>query len=248
MSINWDKDRNYIILGAISLLVVIGLGGYSGYLNYTTAKDERMCLVNSDNLYVLDILFDTTDISSENQKRVVKERITEKLNDINEGSLVRIYSISAEIGGLSNVEFEMCKPRTVAQTSDLTGNKVFAKRNKAPLDTIVNNMLNSKPQVKSPIIEALHDYSKKIHPVSTNKEIIIISDLLQNTKDYSIYNETKRLTTYPYMVDLKKADVQIYVMERKGNMRKRQNRLFIEDWSKMIGKNVENLKFDKVRS
>jgi len=253
MKLNIQKERRYFILGSFGILLIVFLGIYSAYLNYKGEKDDRFCLKNSDDLKVVDFLFDVTDRPSKNQKRVIENRLEEKLSSLPQGTLVRIFSISSDIGGLSNVEFEMCKPAMVSETSELTGNKLLSERNyrikfKAPLSYTLQSILIRKTQELSPIIEALHDYSKKVHPVTTSHEIIIFSDLLQNTDDYSVYSENKRLTSYPYDVDLNQADVHFYVMERKGNMRKRQNRQFIEDWSKIVGKNVMSLTFEKVRS
>ncbi len=253
MRVNLQNERRYVILAGFGILLIFFLGIYSAYLNYKGAKDDRFCLENSNDLKVVDFLFDVTDQPSKNQKRVIEDRLSEKLSSLPQGTLVRLFSISSDVGGLSNVEFEMCKPAMVSETSELTGNKLLSERNyrikfKDPLSYTLQSILTRKSQVLSPIIEALHDYSKKTHPVTASHEIIIFSDLLQNTGDYSVYSENKRLTSYPYDVDLNQAVVHFYVMERKGNMRKRQNRQFIEDWSKIVGKNVITLKFEKVRS
>ncbi|MEY8199082.1 MAG: hypothetical protein RPS47_07570 [Colwellia sp.] len=202
---------------------------------------------------VVDILFDATDQPSKNQVRVINDKLDDMLNVLDQGTLIRVFSISAHIGGLSSIEFEMCMPTLPSKTSDFTGNKLFAKRNyedkfKIPLESAITSILTRPEQETSPIIEALHDYSQKNHPKASTRQVIIFSDLLQNTSDYSVYSESKRLITYPYDVDLNNAQVLVYVLERKGGVRKRQNRSFINDWSKVIGKHVDSLQFKKVRS
>lgn len=253
MIFDYQKEKKPILAIIIVVIILMMILIYGVYSSHVNALDNKQCFKNKEVGILLDVIIDTTDTPTVYQKKYIRQKIEETVNSMGVGSNVRVFPISNVIGGLGKNLFDRCKPKSSKDANGLIENRLMIERTYnekflADFEGVIDSVLETESQHESPIIEALYDYSRLTEVKASKKEIIIFSDLLQNTDDYSVYSTEKRLDKYPYDVNLKNSDVTVYVLERKGKYRARQSMQFIQDWNAIIGSGVSSLRFEKVRN
>ena len=160
--------------------------------------------------------------------------------------------------GLSKPIFDSCRPKDGSQTNELYENKqMIAKTFNVhfldKLKVITATLEEIENATSSPIIESLSDISI-LYNLSTNlklKKLIIVSDLLQHSKNLSSYNtnlkelNNDKLSLIP---DLFGIDVQVYWLQRNNNEQRIQNSGLLHWWEQVFETSaVSDYKIMKVR-
>jgi hypothetical protein len=147
----------------------------------------------------LTFLIDASDPLSSDQQQFVTRQIEEAANRLVVGGRLRLVHLVPQVGGSSPlIESEpLCKPRDGSRASFLTENArllkgFFDDRFKAPLKVAVAGLNQGHPAGTTPLLEGLHALANRLAGTSQSprRELVIVSDLLQNSKLLSLYRGT----------------------------------------------------------
>lgn len=221
-----------IVLIASVSVVLAGLFLYQA-LNPTPQINTATNCPNSGPVSYTAIIIDTTDsinavvrIAIENEFSRIKEKVPKF------GALA-IYAAGFE-GEISKPEFLLCNPGGVSQMDWLTEGKILVERRWAegfqrPLDSVLQTMLSGSEAERTPLLEAIQSVSvQSFGPLRSQdkseipKKLIIISDMLQNSENLSLYDHIplaqqflKSETYRKIRSDLRDVEVSIFLIRRQ---------------------------------
>ncbi len=237
---------------AFGLLLVLGIGATYVYKSsaYQPTDKNTFCLKNSAPPSATVILLDATDTLSAVQKQVITIRIMAEISDlIPRYGALQFYTVGPIVDDLLKPHFSLCNPGRSKEIDPLWGNPRLVEKKwkegfSKKLDHILSQLLKSGEAKTSPIMEAMQSVSVSTFldefKDSKSKRLIVISDMIQNTSEFSHYKSTKtfdqfRKTSYfqkmrPY---LKGVDVEILYIRRKTR-RKIQGESHVSFWQQFV--------------
>jgi hypothetical protein len=234
--------------------------------NYKTESESKrdpttQCLENVSGFVT--VLIDRTDALTKTQSDSLNNIFLNIKKNIRKDEALIAYPIDAEAGVTPTTLTHICAPVTTLDASALTDN---AKRIKlkfdstfdAPLKELLDKLKAQKTENKSPIFEVLQSISSSKPSLddpssSSRRELIIFSDMLQNSRDVSLYNlkntsELEKLLKAKEILSLIKAtnfqdySIKIYMIERCGFTN--QQRIAKVFWESILPKTgAKNVKF-----
>lgn len=242
------KDAVGLLLISTATIILISFA----YLYFQTKSNEiirsevTFCredsIVTTENL----ILIDATDSFNDTQALLIKKELAKLVENSEIDSKFSIYVIDDSENGFKPI-IEICNPGDGSDKSELTSNKRRLLKNwKEGFHDKITDKLNSYIDINvakhSPIMEILKYAS--IHSFNdskaSQKKVVIISDLLQHSGNFSQYSEvtsfdefSKRKNFPKLKADLNDVDVEVYYLYRAENSN-RQNRKHISFWEKYI--------------
>jgi hypothetical protein len=179
------------------------------------------------------VLVDTSDHLTETTKREVRQILSEQIT-----SLPVDYKLDIRILDVPNNKsrslFLRCNPGDGAGLSEWTDNPTIARKRwteefQKRADQAILDSLRPEQAISSPLMGAIQDIAIEQFSASNAREIpkslVIISDMLENTRDYSqyaragdlSYERYKRSPAYlKYRTDLHGAKVTIHYVRRLG--------------------------------
>lgn len=188
---NEGKRKQAYLMFAISGIVVISIFVANVVLGNREKPNTQGCYKDSDRSTV--ILVDRTDgLASQTQAEIIQrvQTIVEDDSQVFIGERVSVFTLDALSRRNLQPTFEYCKPP--ATGSELTQDpRAIAKRKKVNFDQPLEKSLrvNVGAGDQSPIAEALSDLSKtEYFRAEGGARLLVYSDLLQHTKDASVYN------------------------------------------------------------
>lgn len=143
----------------------------------------------------LAILIDTTDPLSMTQLQAARQKVDKMIHDAPVGSRVSFSTVSPNNIVRQSSFFSICKPPTGDNASILTQNpKMIEEKYEedflSPISDTLNSLLTLESADSSPIMEDLQEFVTQIPDFITtinSKEIVIMSDLIQHSSDFSFY-------------------------------------------------------------
>ncbi|ARD45114.1 hypothetical protein A3Q33_12815 [Colwellia sp. PAMC 21821] len=190
---------------------------------------------------------------------MITKVIESKVSDLTEGERLTIFKLDdREYKGLSLPLFDKCLPQSEETVNELIENKhmiakTFNESFMADLYSITESLTEKGDANSSPIMESLADISSLygINKKLRLKNIILISDLLQHSDDFSFYNnssiklDSQKLSLVP---DFFGVDVEIYWLLREGREKTIQNTGVLEWWENVfITSEANEFKVRKIR-
>lgn len=208
------------------------------------------------------IVLDTTDSINAIQKIAIENEIPRIKAKVPKFGALAIYSAGFE-GKVSKAEFALCNPGEVSQMDWLREGQILVRKKwnegfQQPLDRVLKKMLSSSPAKNTPLLEAIQSVSvQSFGPLRSSgkgevpKNLIIISDMLQNSEHLNLYNQVpsaqKFIKSDAYKKirsDLRDVDVSIYFIRRQTR-KGIQNPKLLRFWEDLIsaqGGNFINFK------
>lgn len=191
------RARN-LTIGALALVVFFSaLAGVAYYLSTRDPGIDRqtLCPKSGPTAHVV-LLVDKTDPLNFSQKQAFI-RLFEELVDrrIEPGQLVSVFVLGADFRAGATPLVELCNPGSGAGRSELTANIAklnaqFRSRFHEPLLKQADALVATTPAKESPIIEMLQLVSIngfRKHAVNGPRRLVIVSDMLHNTPQLSMY-------------------------------------------------------------
>ncbi|PKM12867.1 MAG: hypothetical protein CVV13_03935 [Gammaproteobacteria bacterium HGW-Gammaproteobacteria-3] len=243
------KNRLGILLIGCVLLIAIGLG-YFGYIRQKLqpAFDAAtLCPPGQSPAYIA-LVFDKTDAYNSVQQRFLNRYFSAFKTELAVGTRIALYVIDDLDRDLSAPDFEVCVPRTGEEANALYENPKLIRRRwlerfEQPLDRAIAGFMQPAHADQSPIMEMFQVIALSAFPVNaTNatKKIIIVSDMLQHTPEWSHYRsrmDFSALAQTAYFqrirTDLEGVEVQILYVRRDG-MEKLQTKRHALFWAEFI--------------
>jgi hypothetical protein len=245
------KSRNQnvgFLLIALTLCTAAGLFGLSKWIEHTHPSLDQTTLcpaVGPDGLTV--VLIDASDPLNVVQRQDLRNRLQELKDTLGDHFAIDLYALRPFANELLQPEGgRVCNPGSGDHASVLTSNPRLIKerwksRFSEPLDDIFDRMLQDHTASKSPILESIQSIAVSefghIPDRIAARKLVIISDMLQNTDEFSQYRHLTpfselRQTAYYRRIraDLHGVEVEIYYIQRSADMQGKQHIQFWQEY------------------
>lgn len=251
-----QRRRNeYLIAAAVVLMVVAVIAGVT-YRTLNRPKGlnpETLCpSVGPRGHYIL--LIDKTDPLNFTQKQafsvILKELIEKK---VPEGFLLSVFSLGEDFKENAAPLVELCNPGDGSSKSEFDANPQklraqYQSKFSEPMLTLSESLVATQPGKWSPIFEMLqlvgiNGYRK--HDVKGERRLIIMSDMLQNTPQFSMYKGPVDYATFAASDYGKKAQpelsdvtVELHYLMNSPQLQTKRNLKFWEDYFGKAGARI----------
>ncbi len=241
-----------ILVGTFLLIVVaVAIGYFTGSKGY---DKESLCEFDVERPEHHVLLVDTTDVLGVFHADFIEKNTLNLIADSPMGSRFTVYLIEERAGGLSGVEFNMCKPNSGENMNPIYENhklaqRKFRERFQQPFIGLLDKLREKKEQQQSPIVESISDMFKLsiFDPSSKKVTLSIYSDLLQNSSHASVYTGTSLPKTASCESRKNLDEILAYILERDGKANSYQDESLLTDWANYLGHCTKHLQFEKVR-
>jgi hypothetical protein len=225
-------------LGAVLALAALAALGGIFWLNATT---ERPPVLNAKTLCPVDgpravtvVLLDSSDDLPDAGRRQVTTALFDLADALPIYGLLELRVLDpADPAG--RVLFSRCNPGTGAGLTEWTANPAAARKRwladfREPLGGVLGSGLTNRPADTSPIMAAIQriavDHFEGRAVANIEKQLVIVSDMIENTPDYSQYGGDVSFAHYQgstaakkLRTDLHGAAVTVYYVQRLGAAR-----------------------------
>jgi hypothetical protein len=242
-----------VALAAVALAVLAGVVWFN--LARAPGLDKAtMCPAGGPRgQYVL--LVDTTDPLTFTQHEAYQATLHELVERrIPPGFLVTVFVLGADFRSNAEPLLELCNPGTGDDRSELTANvkrlhRQYEERFLKPLLALGEQLVATKPAATSPVFEMLQLVGLngfRRHDVKGERRLVIVSDLLHNTPDFTMYREPApdflgfSNTAYgrKAQAELPGVDVELHVLLTAPKLQTRRQMKFWEDYFEKAGARI----------
>ena len=175
------RKGNSLFWVFLALIFVVSTGVIATLFFFDQEQtDSRGCLAGTPKTTTeLSILIDATEPLRNSQLENVSSLVQRKVAGLEPYDRVRIFTISPPDGQLLKPSFDLCKPNPDSVDSSIK--KRFEElRFRDEIEKQLRN--NSGVQPFSPIIFSLGSVASQFKSEQAEREIILISDLIQNSE------------------------------------------------------------------
>lgn len=250
------RKKKQILLSILIGLVICGLaavGVYAaanreGVLNKTT-----LCPETGPTGHVV-LLVDKTDPLNFTQKQAFHTFLEDLAGQgVPPGQLLSVFVLGEDYTATATPLLELCNPGDGHDKSTLTANpkklkKQFEQRFREPVLKLVDQLQATEPAKYSPIFEMVQLASingfRKQH-VDGPRRLYIVSDLMHNTPQYSMYHSDYRFESFidsaygrKMTADLKGVDVELQYILNAPQLQTRRHLKFWEDYFTQSGARI----------
>lgn len=246
-----NRQRMNLFLGSISLLVVIGLisGGVWWWSQKKSGIDPVTLCPISGPLGHNTLLIDKTDPFNLPQKAAFDLVVNDLINNQTPpGFLLSIYVLGDDFKAQTKPLIELCNPGDAKGHSELTENtkqlnRQYKDRFLKPVSEQTTQLLSINTAQESPIFEMIQMVnlnSIQRYNVDGPKQLIVLSDLLQNSKQLSMYKlapnfETFSSSSYAQKVrsNFQNVTIKVHLLQNAPHL---QNQNLFDFWKKYFEK------------
>lgn len=193
------------------------------------------------------VILDKTDKLNSNQQHAILNYINREKDRLDTFEKFSMFTMSDSSYANPSPIFSKCSPGNGKEANQLYQNprkiqfkfdQLFSK----PLKENMNDIFSNDIGTKSPIMEMVRDLSLRDDFGNTvqKRTLIIISDMMQNTSNYSQYGDSldyKGFSQQPYAneltTDLGSVDVKILYLHR-DHLRKVQGKRHLSFWERYL--------------
>ena len=253
------KRKN--LLGVLLIVAVSCIVGFLAFFRYELKSSQilydpnTLCPIDTASPKYVALVFDKSDTYNKVQQHFLRRFFSKFKTRLVPGTQVSIYVIDNMKDKQISPDFVVCAPRTGDDANAFYENpRLIRQRWKSqfeqPLDSAIEGFLQPGKSDFSPIMEILQIISLSAFPPiegSTEKQIILISDMLHHTPEWSHYRGQMDFSVLQKSIyfqrintDLQNAEVNILYVRRAG-MEKLQNKrhaFFWADYIEAIGGRV----------
>ena len=241
-------------LGALALaLAVAGVAGWAWWSHRGEGLDARLC-PRSGPTGQLVLLVDKTDPLTFTQKQAFQQRLRDLVTRRTPpGTLLSVFVLGETFEATARPLVELCNPGDGRGASELTANparlrRQYDERFLAPLMGEVDALESSAPAHRSPILEMLQLVGINgfaAQDVQGPRRLVVMSDLLHNTPELSMYRgipdfEAYARTDYGVKTQARLAgvEVELDVLMNTPALQTRRLVQFWEPWFARAGAHV----------
>lgn len=233
---------------ATFLLVSLALAGYGLIARETL--DPRSCPASGPSGHVV-LLVDRTDPFTTTQRLAFAELLRELgTHRVAPGELLSVFVLGESVDDAVDPVFERCNPGTGAGASAWTSNprKLRQRHERTflqPLATVADQLHAAKPAPSSPIMEMLQRVAIngfRRNGVLGPRQLIVVSDMLQNTSGFSHYRGDVRFERFrdrPYFqrvrVDMHQVRVELRYLMHSPALQTEAHARFWEAYFREMG-------------
>ena len=214
-----------IAVFAVVALVVVGFV----YLRLTTVKPvldkQTLCPLEGGAQSTTVVLLDTSDQWPEITREEVRKRLEKLAEDVPDYGLLELRLVDPSVQG-GRIMFSKCNPGSGVNESEITANPRLMRRKwkeqfLSPLQQALDRTLTQAETASSPILSTAQRIAVDHFDGKRPGHLILVSDMIENTPDYSqykgdfSYERYKQSPAYKKQhTDLRGADVTILYVQR----------------------------------
>ena len=253
------KRKNFLgillivsVLLIFSFLAVFQFGLQNEQISYDTAT---LCPIDQESPKYVALVFDKSDTYNKVQRKFLHRFFIKFKADLIAGTRISIYVIDDQKDRDIVPDFVVCAPRKGEDANAFYENpkqirKRWQQQFEQPLDRAIEDFMQASKADFSPILEIFQTIALSAFPARDSlaeRQIILISDMLQHTAEWSHYRgqmdiSTLKKTNYYQRIntDLKNAEVQVLYVRREGKekLQTKRHAYFWADFVKSIGGRV----------
>ncbi len=244
------KDKQGVaIISVVSILLISLLFVYVDKSTEQGLIDkETLCIRGKAVTSHTILLLDKTDAVNKRQRTSIIEIVEDTRNRLNSGDKISLFLLEGSPKAMPTAKISLCNPGQGNNVNPFFKNpkKIQKKYNdkfKVPLDEILSSMLIAGEADSSPIVETIENlFSRKdFDQTVPERRLVIISDLLQNSRRFSHYKKDKTYNQLNHdsevfiynLEEFINTKVSVYYINR--NIKKTtQNILHLEFWESVL--------------
>jgi len=249
-----SSGRSYLWAALGGLFVIVVVAAAALWLHLRPAGlDKRLCPANGPAGQIV-LLVDRTDPLSFTQKQAF-EGLLERLvaQRVPAGYLLSVFVLGEDYKSSPKPVFSQCNPGDGASASEYTANKAHLKRRfetsfREPMLALAEQLQTTKSAKYSPIFEMLEMTSIngfRKEEVKGPRKLIVVSDMLHNTPEFSMYREMSEFTSFresdygrKVSTNLSGVDVELDYLINTPHLQTRRNLKFWEDYFASAGARI----------
>jgi hypothetical protein len=254
-----NKNKvGYIIIG-ICTIVIGALTISAAALKEGVCDPDTLCLGNVSAHTI--VVLDQTDVLNINHQRFILNYINKEKDKLGKHEKFSIFSLTENTYINPEPIFSKCNPGNGKDANQLYQNpkkikKKFEGLFSKPLKDNLSNAMDGMTSSRSPLFEIIRElsYRDDFSEVVNKRTLIIISDMMHHTKEYSQYKNDQNYQKFSdssyaeeVAVDLNSVEVRIVYLlrEKLENLQGSQHLSFWEGYFKNTGADVTGIR--KVR-
>ncbi|SAL00123.1 hypothetical protein AWB81_05844 [Caballeronia arationis] len=252
------RNRN-IIFSVILVTFVAAVTGGAGYLYFNRSEGlgARQCPVAGPSGQVV-LLVDKTDPLTFTQKQAFQTLLDSLVSrELPPGYLLTVFALGGDFKSSAEPVFNECNPGSGANASVLTSNpehlkKRFEERFRKPMLHLADELQTTQPARISPVLEmlqmtAINGFRKE--NVNGPRRLIIVSDMLHNTSDYTMYQGTLDFSRFHdsdygrrMSTNFGRVDVELQYLLTTPRLQTRRQLKFWEDYFAASGGRIVSVR------
>jgi hypothetical protein len=251
--------RQLVLAGVLVVVTLAIVGAVAAWLFTRPAAPDAatLCPAGGPTAHYV-LLVDTTDPLDFTQKQAFNATLRDLVGHrVPPGALLSVFVLGDDFRSTAEPLVELCNPGTGADASALTSNpqhlrQQYEERFLQPMLAQSDKLVATKPSNHSPIFEMLQLVginAFRRHDVHGEKRLIVMSDMLHNTPQYSMYKgpmDFAALASTDYgrksMADLAGVDVELLVLLNTPQRQTQRQVKFWEDWFERAGAKVVDVR------
>lgn len=223
------SDAGIWLLGVtIFSIAALALAGLV-YLKTTTAKPsldkQTLCPIEGGARSTTVVLLDTSDQWPEITREEVRKRLEKFSEDVPDYGLLELRLLDPSVQG-GRIMFSKCNPGSGVNESEITANPRLMRRKwkeqfLTPMQQALDRTLTQAETASSPILSTAQRIAVDHFDDKRPGHLVLVSDMIENTPDYSqykgdfSYDQYKQSPAYKKQhSDLRGADVTILYVQR----------------------------------
>lgn len=244
-------QRNVLWAVALGVLSLAAVGAAALYVAFQDPPldPQTLCPAQGPAGHVV-LLVDTTDPFTFTQQKAFQVFLEDfGRGKVKQGELLSVFVLGEDFRATAEPVFNMCNPGRGDDRNRWTSNpekyrKVFEERFVAPMLALSDTLLKQPRANASPIFEMIQMTAItgfRRHRVQGPRRLVVVSDLLHNTPQYSQYSgdtSFERLAGTAYFqkvrTDLEGAEVEVFYLVNAPKLQGRPHVKFWEDYFQAI--------------
>jgi hypothetical protein len=252
-TLNWVAGVALLFVTAAAVTLVV----YSQLSRDPPLDKTTMCPAAGPLGHIV-LLVDKTDPLTFTQRHALSVAMKEVVETkVPTGHLLSIFVLGEKFEQSALPLIELCNPGSDVGKSKLSANlerlrRQYEERFVRPLEEAAKSLVSEKPANSSPIFEMLqlvgvNGFRK--HAVKGPKRLVLVSDMLHNTPQFSMYTgsvEFERFDSTDYakrtQADLREVSVELHYLMTTPRLQTRRNLVFWERYFERSGARLSEVR------
>lgn len=253
------REQQKFLRGSLLFAFVIAaIGGVAYFLwNRGPGLDEAtLCPASGPRGYVA-LLVDKTDPLTFTQRQAFLGVMRDLVASVQPGELVDVFAVGEDYKSGAEPLFHMCNPGHGEKESELTANieqlqRRFRQQFETPLLSLSDQLQTAQAAKYSPLFEMLQLVAVngvQRHRIEGPKRLIVVSDMLHNTPQFSMYKEIPEYDAFAATDYAKKlgtnfagSSVELLYLMNTPRLQTRRQVLFWEQYFKNRDAHVDRVR------
>ena len=241
----------------ITTFAIVAWVGYTHVYRDPPLDKTTMCPASGPRGHIV-LLVDKTDPLNFTQRQAFSVAMKELVGTkVPEGHLLSIFVLGEKFEQSAVPVIELCNPGSDVGKSELSANlkrlhKQYKERFVRPLEDVAKALVAEEPAKASPVFEMLqlvgiNGFRK--HAVKGPKRLVVVSDMLHNTPQFSMYTGSAEFELYEAtdyakktQAELKDVDIELHYLMTTPRLQTRRNLVFWERYFERAGARLSEVR------